>query len=158
MNNLYSFSIRIDPRDGEYPPGIGKCPLCDDHLTEPDDTPGVYDEAGRVICEICSWDLVPELASLVALAIAAQAHGGKVIPPDIFHVLEKRRSNPELLKKQLTEARENLSRRIYPSGGSPLAELVAHEIEAALRGDDVPIMRNALKAYQETTTGDEIPF
>ena len=156
MNDLYCFSIRIHPRDEEYSPGIGKCPLCDDHLTEPDDTPGVYDEAGRVICEICSWDLVPELASLVALAIAAQAHGGKGIPPDIFHALEKRRSNPELLKKQLTAAREDLSRRIYHNGGSPLAELVTHEIEAALKRDDVDIKRNALKAYQEM--GDEIPF
>ena len=61
----------------------------------------------------------------------------------------------------LRDARDSLIRQMARPKGSILAELVTHEIEAALKGDDVDIKRNALKAFREMKINgidDEIPF
>ncbi len=63
---------------------------------------------------------------------------------------------PEILQEDLQEARRVLC---LSSHATPaLAELVIHEIEAALKGDDVGIMRNALRAYKQLDMSGSIPF
>ena len=62
----------------------------------------------------------------------------------------------------LRDARDSLIRQIARPEGSILSELVIHEIEAALKMDDVPTRRNALRAYREMSSvydiDSEIPF
>ena len=65
-------------------------------------------------------------------------------------------AEPEILGKDLEEARRVLG--LCDHASPELAELVIHEIEAALKCDDVPIRQNALKAYRQLDMSDSIPF
>ena len=62
----------------------------------------------------------------------------------------------------LRDAIDALSRHMARPEGSILSELVIHEIEAALKRNDVDIKRNALRAYREMSSvcdiDSEIPF
>ena len=129
-----------------------ECPVCGDQCTPTEIA--VFDGNNVPLCDLCAWDRAPELASLLILNAAARSHSAGGIPGDIWRALEKRKSDPERLQKELKEARDVLGR----CNGSILSELVTHEIEAALKGDDVPTKQNALKAFREMDTGDEIPF
>ncbi len=101
----------------------------------------------------------PELASLLSLGVAAYYNVKGGMPDDVFHVLEKRRADPERLKRKLKEAYESL----HDTGRGPLAELVAGQVKAALDSGTVATMITAKALVEETRNrvpnlDAEIPF
>ena len=59
-------------------------------------------------------------------------------------------------KRELNKALEATRGELARDSRTILAELVTHEVEAALKRDDVDIKRNALQAYREM--GTDVPF
>ena len=153
MTSQHSFSIRTDFSF----PNAEKCPVCGDDFT----TSGmdVYDSNDVPLCHPCAWEKAPELASLLSLGVAAYYNVKGGMPDDVFHVLEKRRADPERLKRKLKEAYESL----HDTGRGPLAELVAGQVKAALDSGTVATMITAKALVEETRNrvpnlDTEIPF
>ena len=154
MINFDNFCIRERSRHHN---DERKCPVCNEDVERASYYVEVYNEP---LCRLCGWERAPNLSNLLRLGNAdCQFHDGGP-SPDVRQELEKRADDPKRLKKELEQARDVLGRR----NGSILAELVTHEIEAALKRDDVDIKRNALKAFKEmdvdrySDLDAEIPF
>ncbi len=146
------FCIRID-KTGER-----ECSICGDDLS-----PADYRVVGgndAPLCDLCAWDKASGLANLLALNDELERFYRGIPPAAVQEAIKQRGSDPKRLQKELEEARDVLGRR----NGSILAELVTHEIEAALKMDDVPTRQNALKAFREMDISPyanldaEIPF
>ena len=147
-----SFCIRID-RTGDC-----ECSVCGDDLSPADYR--VFSGNGAPLCDLCAWNKASGLANILSVSDDLNRYYQGEPPATVQEAIEKRRNDPERLHKELEQARDVLGRR----NGSILAELVTHEIEAALKRDDVDIKRNALKAFREmdinqhSDLDDEIPF
>ena len=154
MSNQHSFCIRV----GVAFPESQKCPLCGDgfEMSGMD----IYDGNDVPICTLCGWEIVPELASLLSLSVGAHYHGRGGMPDDTFHALEKRRSDPKRLKKELQKDYDSIG----PNG--PLGEFLKKQIKVALDGKDVETLKSAKRLFTVAQRGiqttsdidDDIPF
>ncbi len=153
MTNRNIFSIQ----NGEYDGTEHKCPVCGDSFTA--NYLAVHDDHGQTICYLCAWEKAPSLAALLYLADMAEAYGHAERPRHVVDGLDQRRADPERLKRKLKEAYELL----HHNGYSPLAELVAGQVKAALDSGTVETMIKAKALVEETRNrvpnlDDEIPF
>ena len=125
-----------------------KCPACEDSFTT--SYLAVHQDNGpfnnEPICELCAWEKASSLAALLYLADVAGAYGHAEPPPHIVDGLEQRRADPERLKRRLKEDHKSL----HDNGCSPLAELVAGQVKAALDSGTVETMRKAKALVEET--------
>ena len=143
MTNDHNFCIRAIVQ------WTGNCPVCGSEFTTGE--LAVYDGNNLPLCAVCAWDKAPILANLLSLDESFRRYYDGAPPADVSNALKQRESDPERLRKELHAV---LGRH----NGSVLSELVNHEIEAALRGEDIGTMQNALRAYHELGPQDEIPF
>ena len=146
MTNDHNFCIRAIVQ------WTGNCPVCRSEFTTGE--LAVYDGNDLPLCAVCAWDKAPALANLLSLDDSFRRYYDGAPPADVFDALKQRQSDPKRLQYELEKARNVLDH----CEGSILSQLVTHEIEAALKGDDIVIMRNALRAYQEMGPLNEIPF
>ena len=88
-------------------------------------------------------------------------------PDDVFRALEKRKSDPKRLKKELQEAHDFLDNHGHASSvTSPLAVLLAGQIKDALKSKNVETMQQAKRLFEDSRYSrssisqldDEIPF
>ena len=154
MSNLHSFSIRV----GVALPVTEKCPRCGDDFEM--NGIDIYDGNDVPICTPCGWEKIPQLASLLSLSVGSHYHSRGGMPDGVFYVLEKRRSDPKRMKKEL--------QKDYDSIGTngPLGEFLKGQLKVALDGKDVEKLKAAKLLFEETKRGimvsgdldDEIPF
>ena len=138
------------------------CPLCGDTFF-----PlwiAIHMDNDEPICDLCGWERAANLANLLCLADAAHSYAQMGVPDHVFQALQKRRSDPKRLEKELREAHELLTERFNQNQQSSLAKLVGDQIAAALKSKDVEKMKAAKVMYDESLAGfrpdldDEIPF
>ena len=96
----------------------------------------IADDSYATIIQRFEW-----IESLMENALAVHGRTTPESPPD-----------EDLLDKNLELARDELAQ----DSRTILAQLVTHEVEAALKRDDVDIKRNAFLAYKQM--GADIPF
>ena len=155
MNNLHSFSIRV----GVALPVTEKCPLCRDDFEM--NGMDIYDSNDVPICKLCGWENATALADLLSLSHAVFQHYNGTAPPDVCKALEKRRSDPKRLKKELQKDHDSIG----PNG--PLGDFLKKELGAALKSKDVETLKSAKRLLTVAKRGihthaadidDEIPF
>ncbi len=161
MTNHDNFCIR--ERSLRHPDDL-KCRVCGDDVGLA--SYYVSDDYNAPLCRLCCWEKAPNLSSLLRLGNAAcQFHDGG-LPPNIRQELEKRADDPKRLKKELQEAHDSLDN--YGHGApatSPLRKLVAGQVKAALKSNNIETMKEAKRLFEESRFGlpvtdldDAIPF
>ena len=154
MSNLHSFSIRT----GVALPVTEKCPLCGDDFEM--NGMDIYDGNDVPICKLCGWENATALADLLSLSHAVFQHYNGTAPPDVCKALEKRRSDPKRLKRELQNDYDSIGTN------GPLGEFLKEQLKAALDGKNVEKLKAAKLLFEKTKRGistvtdldDEIPF
>ena len=145
-------SLGVDP----------ECPVCGDRLSLTN--LAVLNGNNEPLCYMCAWDKAPGFAGLLKLRTAAHDYAMDVTPPDVVSAVEKRKSDPKRLKRELQEGVDFLDNYGHASNvNSPLAVLVAGQIKAALKSKNVETMKEAKRLLEDSRFGkrdldDEIPF
>ncbi len=159
MTNERRFDIRVC--EGHARQELA-CPLCGDRFL-----PlwiAIHTDNNEPICDLCGWERASNLANLMALADAVSSYAQMGMPDDVFQALQKRRSDPKRLKKELQEAHKSLTERVGQNQQSSLAKLVGDQIATAIKSKNAEKMGAAKVIYDESLTGltpsldDEIPF
>lgn len=158
MTSQEYFDIRKTRSTGD----AAECPVCGDSFTLP--YLAVFDGNNEPLCYMCAWDKAPEFAGLLKLRTAAHDYAMDVTPPDVVRAVEKRKSDPKRLKRELQEGVDFLDNHGHASNViSPLAVLLAGKIKDALKSKNVETMKEAKRLFEDSRFGmpnldDEIPF
>ena len=119
----------------------------------------IYEVNNHLICDLCAWEKAPALANLLRLVDAVEGYERGGLPDHVSEALRQRENDPTRLKKELRNVLDSLDDHGCENP-SPLAKLVAEQITAALDGEDVEAMQQAIRLHEECpdklTSG--IPF
>ncbi len=158
MTSQEYFDIRKTRSAGD----AAECLVCGDRFTLP--YLAVFNGNNEPLCYMCAWDKAPEFAGLLKLRTAAHDYATDVTPPDVVRAVEKRKSDPKRLKRELQEAHDFLDNHGHASNViSPLAVLLAGKIKDAIKSKNVETMKEAKRLFEDSRFGmpnldDEIPF
>ncbi len=140
-----------------------ECPICGEGFMIPYFK--VRNARNQSICNLCAWEKAPALADLLYLSETVEVHGQGYIPTQISEALERRKNDPERLKKELRDAIKILG---MPDNSvpditlpkSPLAQLVAEQIDRAIEVGTVESMQHAKRLFEESKLSVDpgIPF
>ena len=132
------------------------CPICGLEFSQP--YLGVYQDDDRPICDLCAWEKAPGLANLLLLDEAAEGYTSRRLPAQVREALTQRQNDPARLKNELQGVLESLDL----GGMSLLKKLVAEQITAALKCEDVKTMQQAKRLHEECgkqlAIQDDLPF
>ena len=108
----------------------------------------IYQADNQPICDLCAWEKAPDLAGLLHLAEAIEEYERGGLPGHVGEALTQRQNDPARLKKELQGVLDSLDEHgcDYPS---PLVRLVVEQITAALDGEDVEAMQQAIRLHEE---------